>query len=286
MRHAVIGPGLLAAALAAAPAWAQTAGDPVNGRLLYEDTPNVSTVTNLTGSCTSGCHGNVQNRRTAIGGSAYADISFNLAMTRFTQAVQGVGAMTQFVPLLSAQQGQEARDIAAYIADTPKTTASQLDFTPTAINTATAVQSVDLTSAVAVPTTETLHVLGVAITGAGAARFTRASDMCDQQTLNPGSSCRVSVTFSAPDTAGYQAVLTLSLRQGTSTTTFTRTVALNGAVASAPPPGSGSTDSGGGALSWEWLAGLVLATGLLGYSRFARKAAAPARARRSVRHAR
>ena len=78
-----------------------------------------------------------------------------------------------------------------------------------------------------------------------------------------GGTCRVTVDFSAPDTTGSIVPLVFTLRQGTSTTTFSRTVLLNGAVAVTAPPGGGASSSesgGGGALGWPWLAALALAT--------------------------
>jgi cytochrome c553 len=241
---------------AAASAQAQ---DAAMGKLLFEDTPNISGITNLTGACTS-CHGTVENRRTKIGGSRYAEISPALAKERFRLAVASIGAMNQFDALSLSQ----VDDIAAYLADTPTRSASQLDFTVSAVNTASASQFVDLRHAVA--TAESLHVMSVAVSGANAARFTRTADTCDQQTLAPAASCRVTMAYSAPDTAGATATLTLTLRQGTSTTDFTRSVALSGVVASTPPPTAppaGNGSSGGGALGAGWLAALAVANALL-----------------------
>ncbi len=248
---------VLCLTLAATPGWAQ---DAVTGKALFEDTINASGINTLTGNCTS-CHGSVQNRRTKIGGSPYAEISLTTASNRLGSAIASVSAMRQFQALSAAQ----IQDIAAYIADTPETSTDQLNFTASAVNTATASQFVELKHARA--TTETLRVMSVAITGATASRFTRTSDTCDQQTLPAGGSCRVTITYSAPDTAGSMVPLTFTLRQGTSTTDFTRTMFLNGSVAvTTPPPGgtaSGSESGGGGALGWPWLAALALATTLL-----------------------
>lgn len=249
LHHVVLSASL---SLAAISAHAQDSAP--NGKLLFEDTPGASGISTLTGSCIN-CHGSVQNRRIAIGGSAFADISFDTAMTRFVQAVQNQPTMNQF----SALSTQQARDVAAYIADTPKTSAASLSFAPSAVNTVSAAQSVDLTAAVATGG-ENLQVTGVAIGGAGAARFASSSNTCSTtQPLTPGTSCRVSVTFSAPDTSVYMATLTLTMQQG-SAPTFTRTVNLTGAVPSSNPP---PADSGGGAVNWYWLAGLGVAVFLL-----------------------
>jgi cytochrome c553 len=238
-----------AALVGVTPAHAQNA---VNGKLLFEDTPNVSGINTLTGACTS-CHGSVENRRTKIAGDRYAEISLATASERFRLAIASVGVMAQF-DALSVEQVQK---IAAYLADTPRRSVERLDLSAAAINTPGVSQSVDLRHAVA--TAESLHVLSVAVSGTGAARFTRSADSCDQQTLVPGASCRVTVAYAAPDTAGASTALTITLRQGTSTTDFTRVVALSGAVVTTtpPPPAASGTDSGGGALGIGWLLGLA-----------------------------
>lgn len=249
----------LLATMALAAASSAQAQDATMGKLLFEDTPNVSGINSLTGACTS-CHGTVENRRIKIGGSRYAEISLATATERFRLAMASIGAMNQFDALSVAQ----VNDIAAYLADTPTRSASQLDFTVALTNAVSASQFVDLRHAVA--TTENLRVMGVAVSGANAARFTRSSDVCDQQVLAPAASCRVTMAYSAPDTAGAAATLTFTLRQGTSTTDFTRSVALSGVVASAPPtttPPAGNSSGGGGALGAGWLAALVAANALL-----------------------
>jgi hypothetical protein len=60
----------------------------VVGKRLYENTADESGNNQLTGSCSGGCHGGVDNRRTLI--------------------------------------GEQITDIAAYIADTPKLTSPDL----------------------------------------------------------------------------------------------------------------------------------------------------------------
>lgn len=240
--------------LVAAPAWAQSA---VAGRALFTDTINATGNNTLTGNCDS-CH-TLQSRRTQIGGSVYGEISLTAATNRLGSAINSVGAMRQFQTLSQTQ----VQDLAAYIADTPETSTEQLNFSATAVNTMTASQFVDLRNSVAAPATETLKVVKVEITGATATRFRRTSDTCDQATVAVGGTCRVTLDFSAPDTSGSIVPLVFTLRQGTSTTTFSRTVLLNGAVAVTAPPGGGASSSdsgGGGALGWPWLAALALAT--------------------------
>lgn len=256
MNPTVIAAFAIGALLGGTSARAQNA---VTGKLLFEDTPNVSGINTLTGSCTS-CHGSVENRRIKIAGDRYAEISLATATERFRLAIASVGAMAQF-DALSVEQVQ---NIAAYLADTPRRSVDRLDLTALAINTPGVSQSVDLRHAVA--TTESLHVMSVAVSGTGATRFTRSADSCDQQTLAPGASCRVTVAYAAPDTAGAAASLTITLRQGTSTTDFTRVVALSGAVATTtppPPPTSSSSGSGGGAFGFAWLASLAAASAAL-----------------------
>jgi cytochrome c553 len=241
----------------AAPAWAQNA---VAGKALFEDTINATSINTLTGNCTS-CHASVQERRTQIGGSPFAEISLTLATNRLGTAIASQSSMRQF-QALSAEQIQ---DIAAYIADTPEVSTDQLDFTAPAVNTFTTSQFVELRNSKAAPATETLRIVKVEITGTAASRYRRSSDTCDQATLAVGGSCRVTVDFSAPDTTTTIVPLVFTLRQGASTTTFSRTVMLNGAVAVAAPPGGAASgsDSGGGAMGWPWLLALGVATGLL-----------------------
>jgi cytochrome c553 len=248
---------LLCIALAsAAPAWAQNA---VAGRALFEDTINATGINTLTGNCTS-CHASVQERRTQIGGSPFAEISLTLATNRLGTAIATQPSMRQF----QALSPEQIRDLAAYIADTPEISTDQLDFTAATVNTFTTSKFVDLRNSKAAPVTETLRVVKVEITGTAAARFRRVSDTCDQATVAVGGSCRVTVDFSAPDTTPTIVPLVFTLRQGASTTTFSRTVLLNGAVAvTAPPADASSSDSGGGALGWPWLLGLGLVTGVL-----------------------
>jgi cytochrome c553 len=257
MPHASIrGAAVLALALSCAAAWAED--DPLAGRELFEDTLNASGLQNLTGPCIS-CHQTVQNRRTKIGGSAWADISFDTAMTRFQQAVQNQPPMNQFAQLT----GQQARDIAAYIADTPKTVPGsdgQLDFIASAVNTMTAAQNVDLHHAVA--TTESLTVVSIDIVGTGAARFSRTMQ-CDHVVIAPAQSCTLAATFSPLDTTPVAPTLRFTLRQGTSATTFERTVKLSGTVASPTPTPAPASDSGGGALGLPGLLALAAACGLL-----------------------
>jgi cytochrome c553 len=243
---------------------AQAQDSATRGKLLYDDTIDASGINSLTGTCDS-CH-SVQSRRGMIAGSRtnpgspYANIEFDQAMARFQQAVSGnAGNMSQFAQL----SPQDARDIGAYLSDTPKTlpsTGTTMTFAASAVGTPTAAQNVDLSNSVA--TTANLVVSGVALGGADAARFNLVTDSCSTQTLGAGASCRLSVRYTATGTSLATAQLTLTMRQGTSPS-FTRVLPLSGSIASPPPPptgGGGSGDSGGGALGIGWLAALALAT--------------------------
>lgn len=241
------------AALLTLPAAAQTADDPGAGRALFDNTM-AETGRTFSANC-SGCH-SVQSRRAMLSSNndPFAAIAFDDALEALVVAITGgVDTMAQFNNVLTLQQ---VRDLSAYIVDTPRTSDTTLDFNASAVNTPSAAQDVDLRHAVA--TDETLTVVSVAISGSGAARFTRTSDACDAQAIAPGASCRVSLSFSSPDTQGHTASLDFTLRQGGSSTTFTRSVALSGVANSTtpPPPASGSDDSGGGALGLGWLAAL------------------------------
>ena len=267
-RWLLTGAALACLALWAAPSVAQTSGDPVVGKRLFEDTGNESGVPQL-GSCTN-CHTAQERRnRIATGSSSsspiFTAVTFERAQSRLGAAIGSNlgGVMGQFNQL----SGEQIANIAAYLADTPKTSTAQLSFSASAINTNTLSQSVDLSNSI---TNGALIITGVAITGSGAARFTSTSDTCNTQTLAASTllttnSCRVSVRFSAPDTATYTASLNLTMRVNGSMTTFTRAVALSGQVGTpTPPPASGGgDDDGGGALGWAWLTGLALATAVL-----------------------
>lgn len=253
---------VLSASLAAASAGslAQTR-NPVAGAALFNNTPGDGGL-----NCIS-CHGSVQNRRQTISGSltsaaaGYAAISVDTAQSRLSLAIQNNagGVMNQFNTL---SINNEISDLAAYIADTPKVSATTLTFTASAANSSPADQHVDLS----IPKTEGIVVTGVALSGSGAARFSRSSDACNTQTLAAGAAdCRISVRFTPNDTQVRSATLTITMQQGGSSTPFTRTVALNGSVGTTPSPTPttpATSDSGGGALGFGWLAALGLVAAL------------------------
>jgi mono/diheme cytochrome c family protein len=246
------------AALLTLPSAAQAADDPLAGRSLFDDTM-AATGRSFSANC-SGCH-SVQSRRAMLSGSndPFAVIAFDDALGALVVAITGgVDAMAQFNNVLTLQQ---VRDLCAYIVDTPRTSVTALDFSADAVDSPSAAQDVDLRHAVA--TDETLTVVSVAISGSDAARFTRTADACSAQTLIPGASCRVTLSFSSPDTQGRTASLDFTLRQGGSTTTFTRSVALSGVASGAQPP-STAVNEGGGALGMGWLE--ALGAGVAGLS--------------------
>lgn len=260
-------PLALAAAVLASPAFAQTpAGDAVRGKALFDNPAQASGNPGLA-TCAS-CHGSVEARRATIsqntGGAydPYASIEYETAMTRLVAALQGQQAMAAF-RVLTAQQ---VSDIAAYLADTPKTNPAnetQLNFVA-ANNGFSTASPVTLTHARA--TTENLVVTDVSVVGTGASQFVignRAA--CAGVTLAPNASCAISVTYSPTTNAAASADLVLTMRQGPSTNpTFERALPLRGQIASAGG-GGGSSDSGGGALGLGWL--LALGAAVLGLSR-------------------
>lgn len=241
---------------------AQAADDPVNGKALFDNTPGTSGKAGITMSCPA-CHGSVQDRRSAIsaasgnGADINADISFDAAMTRFTQALTNQPDMRPF----QALDLQQVRNIAAYLADTPKTTPtseSQLNFSA-ALNGNSAAQTVTLTHSTAV--SENLQVTSVAAIGTGAANFVLGKSGCEGVTLTPAGSCSITVTYAPINSTISTPALVFTMKQGTSTTTFERVLFLNGSVASTTPPSSDS--GGGGALGLGWLAALGTAVAAL-----------------------
>ncbi|MBX3605487.1 MAG: hypothetical protein KF788_09450 [Piscinibacter sp.] len=239
--------------------FAQAADDPLAGRTLFNNTPS-SGGAGITMSCPQ-CHGSVEDRRARISGSndPYADISFDTAMTRFAGAVQNQSAMAQFRTLTQ----QQARNIAAYLADTPETLPeheSQLTFSATAANTSSAPQTVTIRHAVA--TNESLTIVGVQAFGAEAGNFS-VQPACNGLVLAPAGSCQFTVTYTPRNTNLSAPDLVITLRQGTSTTQFERVLFLSASIAGTPPPANAGDDSGGGALDARGLAALALAVALL-----------------------
>jgi cytochrome c553 len=258
---------VVAAALtAAAAASAQTAGDPARGKALYNDTPGESGIANLTASCAN-CHTAVEERRARISlqltGATqdfFADITPAQAAGRLSFGMNNVPDMRQFLAL----SGQQLDDIAAYLADTPKTSTKKLDFNVANAGSVSAQQNVDLAAAKVqtnVPAAEQLTVTAVSLQGANAADFRINADGCNLQTLPLAATCRVTLSFQPAATGTKTAQLKFDLRSSSSTSRmFMRLVDLNGTVGSSvnpnPPP---SDDGGGGALGVPWLLALLAA---------------------------
>jgi len=251
-------PTLISLALASAAPWAFAAGDALAGRTLFN---------NSQPTCVS-CHGSVEARRSVIsvntGGAAdpYADISFDTAMTRFTNALLNQPGMQQFGFSL-----QQVEHIAAYLADTPKTTPvseTQLSFTA-AVGGNSAAQTVTLRHATA--TSENLQVVSVAAIGTGATNFVLQKAGCEGVTLTPAGTCSITVTYAPANTTLSTPDLVFTLKQGPSTNpSFERVLFLSGSTGAAPPPPTPTPpadDSGGGALGLGWLAALGLAVAAL-----------------------
>ena len=252
----------LALVVFGSPAVAQTAsGDAVRGKALFDNPATASGNPGLP-TCSS-CHGSVEARRSVVsqnsGGAAdpYADITFDMAMTRLSQALQ-----RQEMAAFRVLTAQQVYDLGAYLADTPKTnpaSESQINLVA-ALNTSSTPRTVTLTHARA--TSENLVVSRVELFGTGAANFVIGNRQnCEGVTLAPAQSCSVTVTF-APTSSGVStADLVLTMRQGPSTNpSFERVLSFSGAVS-----GGSSSDDGGGALGLGWL--LALGAAVAGLSR-------------------
>jgi len=249
---------LFAFALVASPVQAQSSGDPVRGKLLFEDTPGTSGINTL-GTCTN-CHASIQDRRAAVADSTAQSpvISFETAMNKFGVAL-GRQQMQQFTAL----SADDRNAIAAYIADTPKVDVTALTFTAAATNTTSASQTITITSPMA--PLGTLAVTKIEIAGTGFANFGRTFECDGKAFTTPGSSCTFSVYYSPKTSAASNPVVTITMKEGSSPDILRR-VALNGSIttASATPSATanaGPADSGGGgAIGWAWLAGLAAGT--------------------------
>jgi mono/diheme cytochrome c family protein len=266
-RWLLAGAALACLALWAAPSSAQTTGDATLGKTLFDDTPNAAPDANLTHNCIN-CHGSVQDRRKKISADSsaaggFADISFDTAIGRFGNAIASQAAMSEFKGL----DVDQVRNIAAYLADTPKVTATGLSASNALAFDASA-SGVSVTKNVtinhSIATTDNLKIVSVTL-DAGATAFTR-SGACNNVTRSPAGTCTFSISYTPTTVSNETKNLTITLQQGS--VTFTRPLTLNGSVAGAttpppPPPPSSGEESGGGALGWMWLTGLGLATAVL-----------------------
>ncbi len=115
-----------------------------NGKLLFDDTPNHDRQPAV-GRLRELSRVGREPARMQISGNQFGPLSFATAQSRLQSAINSNvgGAMGQFSVLTSTQ----VSDLAAYIADLPRTSATQLDFAPSAVNTAQNLP-IDLTNAV------------------------------------------------------------------------------------------------------------------------------------------
>lgn len=250
----------LSALLLSAAATAAQAGDAARGRLLFELTPEATGNSSLL-RCRD-CHFStnaaldpVVERRRVIGGGEFAAITPDLARTRLATVGLSDPQMAQFKTTLSAQ---DLDDLAAYIADTPRTSADTLELSaPAALGSDSAFFTLTHSTATTFP----LLVNSVTVAGSDAAAFVASG--CQGQTLAAGNQCTVQVQFTAADTARKNGRVVIALRQ--QGVDFSRTVAVTGGVAGVTPPGSGGGlnptpgNTGGGALGGAWLLGLAAA---------------------------
>lgn len=251
----------LALVFASSAAFAQTTGDPVAGKVVYENTAAATGNAGLM-SCPA-CHSGIQDHRaliaarTGLDGGTYADISVETALTRFNEAVARTSTgMGQFLPLSDTHK----RNVTAYLADTPKTTPaseSLLTFNVAAINTSATAQTVTLRHGATA--TQNLQIVSVQVDGANETNFSTTTT-CGT-TLAAGAACTVALTYRPSNTNLSDPELVFTLREGGSGDFF-RVLRLSGSVGSPPP-----ADSGGGALGGAWLAALALATALLARQR-------------------
>jgi hypothetical protein len=232
-------PLALALSVLAFAAQAQTADNPVTGKALFENTP----ARGKAGPELPGCHGSVEARRSR---QQYrrqlCRYHVRYGVARFTAALATQPDMRP----LRVLTNQQVRDIAVYIADTPKTTPeseSQLNFSA-ALNGNSAAQTVSLKHSTAV--SENLQITSVAAVGTGAANFVLAKAGCEGVTLAPAGTCSITVTYAPTTSAVSTPDLVFTMKQGASTTTFERVLFSNGSIASTTPP---ATDSGGGGAS-------------------------------------
>lgn len=248
----------LAALLAGTgPAAAQATGDPVNGRELFGGITSRYPTVGYTHDC-SNCHvvagTGMNSLRRLITGSDQGAVTLSTVMGRFQTAVsnnQG-GAMRQF----SALSTQDALDLAAYIADTPRTDVATLEFRATDTNVETAAQSGRFIVGATAPVP--VQVLQVALGGPHAADWiAKDTATCTSSAVVAGGNCTASVSFKPTATGTRSATLTYTFRpQGDTGGPYTRVINLVGTTGSGTNPGgggSGGGDSGGGALGAGWL---------------------------------
>jgi mono/diheme cytochrome c family protein len=266
-RTASAGPGrtlLLTAGLAAtllagaAPAAAQATGDPLNGRELFDGITSRYPTVGYTHDC-SNCHVvagmGMNSLRRLITGSDQGATTLSSVMGRFQSAVANNrgGAMSQYAALPT----QDALDLAAYIADTPRTDVATLEFRATDTNAETAAQAGRFIVGATAPVP--VQVLLVSLGGTHAADWVaKDTGTCTSSAIVAGGNCTASVAFKPTATGTRSATLTFQFRPQGDTATYTRTITLVGTTGSGTNPGGGTGggggDSGGGALGAGWLA--------------------------------
>jgi mono/diheme cytochrome c family protein len=256
--------GLTALALAAllagaGPAAAQATGDPLNGRELFDGITSRYPTAGYTHDC-SNCHVvggmGMNSLRRLITGSDQGATTLSTVMGRFQTAVSNNagGAMRQF----SALSTQDALDLAAYIADTPRTDVATLTFRANDTNAETAAQAGRFIVGATAPVP--VQVLQVALGGPNAADWiAKDTATCTSAAIAAGGSCTASVAFKPSATGTRAATLTYTFRpQGDTGGPYTRVINLVGTTGSGTNPGGGGGsggggDSGGGALGAGWL---------------------------------
>ena len=224
--NTILTAGLLATAIAAP----VKAADPVQGKILYNDT-NASPL-----SCgTSGsCHGPdpTQNIRNVLAGANNP--------TRILNAIRGgVSSMAILNIAPYTVSDLQAADIAAYIgnpaAGTPSPAATMstatLSFGSQVVQTTSSTMSASLTNT----GTANLVLSTITLGGTNPTEFTRTGTCAAAVSLAPQTSCSVDVTFKPTAIGTRSATITI----GHNATPTTSVLSLTGSGAAAPTPAVG-----------------------------------------------
>jgi mono/diheme cytochrome c family protein len=228
--------GLLAGGVMLVASLAHAAGDPVNGRVLYNDATK-----STNGDNCAGCH-NVNRttqptgNRSKIWNGAHAPSVIQNAIDTNNN---GMGEFSYLTP-------QEVQDIAAYIGPTMLTDVSSRTYASTQVGSTAATQTITLTNYGI-----QLKLAGIALSGANASDFTITGGSCAVGGLVADTTtCTVQVAFTPAGTGTRSASLTLS-GNATNTTGVAQAsptvtpvvITLTGTGAAAPAPIQGISTS-------------------------------------------
>lgn len=223
-----IGTCLIAAA-SVSPALAQVVPDAMKGRSLFINGGYSVTIPNNT-KCTS-CHGDAAtfNVSNVLNGATESKL----------RAQFGTGSMVQFLPLRAASV-PDATHISAYLANPDSWISSATaDFGSQALNTASTVKTFVFGNTSPNTLVITNITIGAATANSSPASYTLSTGAgfctASGQSLLPGATCNVGVTFK-PTTAGVKAaVITVKHNQPSDNSTDTLTVSGTGGATTTPP---------------------------------------------------